>query len=228
MPAVIRKHQNNWYLRMNRYINSRVLEETRTQSLPNLAGASTKDGERFHLMMQQVGLGIPVDNLLATYPQLKKWVDTAFPYTQIPGSKRWNVDLSHEFNEVYLIENYDFIVSNDDKTIAVDWTISKPQDFDSLQESWKTQLRLFLLYENTGIKCEDISLVYLFVNSKVVYQCCYSSKQHEENKQKLNAIIAPVKSQVREDDALSKMHDDWLGGNINIQEYFNAIPEVEL
>lgn len=224
---------------MNQYINSQVLESKQVANVSKLAIAKPRrdseiDGSRFHLVMQQMGLGIPVDGLLAAHPQFRQWVNVAWTYTQIPGNKRWGVDLCHEFNGIYLIENYDFIVSNDDNTIAIDWTIGKPQDFDVVKESWKTQLRLFLLHENTGIECENISLIYLFVNSEAVYQCCYTTKQHEENKQKLGSIILPieelqVESQTKlQNDSLIIMHEDWLAGKINIQEYFNAIPEVEL
>lgn len=219
---------------MNQYINSRALEKDMRSTAIKSNSDGLTNGMQFHLVMQQVGLGIPVDGLLATYPQLKQWVDIAFPYTQIPGSKSWNVDLCHEFNGVYLIENYDFIVSNDDKTIAIDWTIGKPHDFQTVEQSWKTQLRLFLLHQNTGVQCENISLVYLKVNSKTIHQCCYSAEQHEENKQKLSGIITPVEEVQTESqsqvlhDPLVAMHEDWLASKIDIQEYFNAIPEVKL
>ena len=215
---------------MNQYINSHVLDKNQeVPSLPDtkLHRDKLMDGAQFHLVMRQMGLGIPVDELLATHPQFKRWVDAAFPYTQIPGNKRWNVDLCHKFNDVYLIENYDFIVSNDDKTIAINWTIGEPQD--TLEKLWKTQLRLFLLQENTGVKCENISLIYLFANSETMSQCCYSDRQHEENKQKLNTIIPPIKSQIQaKNDLVAEIHTGWLAGNVNTQEYLNAIPEVEL
>lgn len=211
---------------MTQYINSASLEgKTQSNFTPNTA--HIEDGKRFHLLMQQIGLGISVDNLLAEYPYLRKWVNTANKYTQIPGSKQWNVNLSHEFNRLYLIENYDFIVSNNDKVIAVDWTISKPQNFDDLQYSWKTQLRLFLLYATRNIPCENISLVYVFANCETVYQCLYSDKQHQENQQKLQLII-PDQSLEEENNSPLKVHEDWLAGNISTQEYIEAIPEVEI
>lgn len=212
---------------MNQYINSQTLDQKATSNLPNLTSTSINNGNQFHLVMQQIGLGIPVDNLLAQYPQLKKWVDTASQYLQIPGNKQWNVNLSHKFNQVYLIENYDFIATNDDKVTAIDWTISKPQQFNNLFQSWKTQLRLFLMHENTGIKCENISLIYIFVNDAASYQCCYSQKQHEENKEKLNVII-PQKTQQTSYDSLLKIHEDWLEKNITTTEYIDRIPEVEI
>lgn len=210
---------------MTQYINSASLEENiEPKFIPNTA--HIEDGKRFHLLMQQIGLGISVDNLLAEYPYLRKWVNTAKQYTQIPGSKQWNENLSQQFNGLYLIENYDFIVTNDDKIIAVDWTISKPQNFEDLQNSWKTQLRLFLLHEAKNIPCENISLVYVFANCETIYQCCYSDKQHQENKQKLELII-PAQSAEKDNSPL-KVHKDWLAGNISTQEYIEAIPEVEI
>ncbi|NJN07524.1 MAG: hypothetical protein HC815_05855 [Richelia sp. RM1_1_1] len=212
---------------MIEYINSQALEKVDTPKLPILNG-HIRDGNRFHLLMQQIGLGIPVDNLLAKYPHLRKWVDAAQMYTEIPGNKQWNINLSQKFNSVYLIENYDFIVSNDDKVVAIDWTISKPQDFEDLQSSWKTQLRLFLLHENFSVECENISFIYLFVNHAASYQYCYNSNQHEQNVQKLGEIIPTPSQDQKEDKPLLKVHQDWLVGNINTHEYIERIPEVEI
>lgn len=211
---------------MNQYINSQTLEGT-TTSLPTLTSSSTNNGNQFHLLMQQIGLGINVDNILAQHPQLKKWVDTASQYLQISGNKQWNVDLSYKFNEAYLIENYDFIATHEDRITAIDWTISKPKEFNNLFHSWKTQLRLFLIHENTGVKCENISLIYLFVNDAASYQCCYNQKQHQENKNKLSFII-PQQTQQTSCDSPLQIHKDWLAGNINTAEYINRIPEVEI
>ena len=211
---------------MVEYVNSTSLEEkNKSNFITNTA--HFEDAKRFHLLMQQIGLGIPIDNLLAEYPYFKKWIDTAKTYTQIPGDKQWNINLSHEFNGVYLIEHYDFIVNYNNKIIAVDWTISKPQNFEYLQSSWKTQLRLFLLHETKNIPCEDVSLVYIFANCGTVYQCCYTDKQHQKNWQALELII-PAQSSEKENNSLLKIHEDWLAGNISTQEYIERIPEVEI
>lgn len=213
---------------MNQYINSSVLENGQIATVPKPRQKSEIDGSRFHLIMQQVGLGIPVDGLLASNPQLKQWVDAALPYTQIPGDKQWGIELCHKINSIYLIENFDLIVSNQDKVIAVDWTIAKPQDFNLVKESWKTQLRLFLLHQTTGIPCENVSLVYLFVNKNATFQCCYNDKQHEENKQKLEDILIPNNDdqQTQIEVEARDLHSDWMAGKIDNKEYLDAIPEV--
>ncbi len=214
---------------MIQYIDSNVLENGQIATIPKPRQKSEIDGSRFHLIMQQVGLGIPVDGLLADNPQLKQWVDAALLYTQIPGDKQWGIELCHEINGIYLIESFDFIVSNEDKVIAIDWTITKPQDFNLVKESWKTQLRLFLLHQTTGITCENISLVYLFVNKNATFQCCYSDKQHEQNKQKIAEILTQNNDELQTEIEVEarNLHEDWKSGKIDIQEYFNAIPEVK-
>lgn len=213
---------------MNQYINSNVLENGRLCTIPKPRQKSEIDGSRFHLIMQQVGLGIPVDGLLATNPHLKEWVDAALPYTQIPGDKQWGIELCHEINDIYLIENFDLIVCSDEKIIAVDWTIAKPQDFNLVKESWKTQLRLFLLHQTTGVPCKNVSLVYLFVNKNATFQCCYSDKQHEENKQKLAKILITNNDEQETNIIVEArdLHNDWMAGKISNKEYLDAIPEV--
>lgn len=219
---------------MNKYFDSRALDQKRPKSVDKVMTSNVNvnsNSGKFHVVMQQLGLAIPIDEFIVAQPQIKKWADVAKQYINIPGNKRWNVDLSHEFNGAYLIENYDFIVSNNDKTIAIDWTIEKPSDFDELEKSWKTQLRLFLLHKNSSVKCEDVSLIYIFVDCGTIYQCCYDTEAHKENIRSLGAIIEPPTPVEVEDNTinpLSRLHEDWLAGKITVQEYFNAIPEIRL
>lgn len=209
-------------IRMVQYINADLLENN-NQVLPRI---KNRDGQKFHLLMQQLGLGIPIDSLLTEYPYLKKWVQTAQKYTQISGDKQWSVNLSQEFNGIYLTEYYDFIVGNNDKIIAIDWTINKPGKFEELKNSWKTQLKLFILHENNKIPCNNISLIYLFANQETTYQCCYSKEQHEGNRQKLELIL-PLQCKDKTNSPL-EIHNNWIAGNITTQEYLENIPEVEI
>lgn len=208
---------------MVQYINADSLEND-NQILPRI---KNQDGQKFHLLMQQLCLGIPIDSLLAEYPHLKKWVQIAQQYTQIPGDKQCSVNLSHEFNGVYLTEYYDFIVSNKDKILAIDWTIGKLEKFEELKNSWKTQLKLFILHENNKIRYNSISLIYLFANHETTYQCCYSEEQHKINKQKLE-LTFPVQFNNNKEVSPLGIHENWLKGNITTQEYIDNIPEVEI
>ncbi|MBW4632980.1 MAG: hypothetical protein KME30_14085 [Iphinoe sp. HA4291-MV1] len=56
-----------------------------------------KLGSEFHLIMQQIGLGLPVELFFKAYPQIDKWIEAAKPFLDIPGSKQWNTEAQYLF-----------------------------------------------------------------------------------------------------------------------------------
>ncbi|BDA76056.1 hypothetical protein CAL7716_102220 (plasmid) [Calothrix sp. PCC 7716] len=234
MNYVIRSYQNNRYERMNQYFNSDALKNKIPkhigQIMPNNIDISDINFQ-FNTVMKQLSFGMSVDSFIAEHP-IKEWVEFTSTYTNTQGNKYYNIDLSYQYsNEVYLIENYDFIIINNNSVTAFDWSTSKAQDTKWLENAWKTKLRLFLLPENFAIKCENISLLYLFPNSKETCQIWYSLKQHKANFKTIgstvnSAISKPVteKIPVMEN---QYYHTAWLT-ETSVKEDFDAIPEIQL
>lgn len=197
---------------------------------------SIKLGSQFNLIMTQIGLGLPVEPFLIQYPKIAEWVKLANPFLQLPGTKQWDAELQCFYKKQLLEANYDLIIYQDNQVIGIDWTIQKSSNFRYLENSFLTQLRLFLLRNRTQLAHEQVNLVYLFVNKPDIYQFTYSQNQHLAFKERLESILTQfAEEEVQEDiqhedeqSNLEMLHQKWLKGEITVKDYFDAIPEVEL
>lgn len=198
--------------------------------------------QQFHLIMQQIGMGLSVEPLLNNYPQLEEWVEKVQPIISTPAiAKSWNVSLQKLTNNNLLVAQYDLILEREERLIAIDWSVQhRPPSYQQLLESWQTQLRLFLLLENSSFAPEQIGISYLLVNSKSapIYHFAYSRQQHERFKQKLESILSKLPKTEKDvvPAALSEFERDpselnlekFLNGELTTQEYLATVPEVEI
>ncbi len=232
---------------MNRF-NHKSLEivEQNPECLPEnysdltIRSQSELAGSQFHLIMQQIGLGLPVKSFLKEYPQIANWVDKVKPFLNISGSKQWSAQLQYLYRQNLLYSEYDLIVYGENQVVGFDWTIQKPPKFEVLENKWQTQLRLFILHEQTRMPLEHISLVYLFVNTGSIYQFTYSKDKYLAFKERLEQTLAPFitdgknsSSSDSKRNSFSEItpqsaHDKWLAKEISTGEYLAAIPEVEI
>ncbi|KYC34672.1 hypothetical protein WA1_50620 [Scytonema hofmannii PCC 7110] len=229
---------------MNRF-NHKVLEIVEhnpecllsQHSYLNLRSQSEVAGNQFHLIMQQIGLGLPVEPFLKEYPQIANWVDRVKPFLDTPGSKQWKAQLQYLYHQNLLYSEYDLVVYGEHQVIGFDWSIQKPILFDTLENTWQTQLRLFLLHQETEMPLEQISLIYLFVNTGNLYQFTYSKDKHMAFFKRLEETLAPFVSET--ENCPSKQansthmtpqeaHAKWMVREISTEEYLAAIPEVEI
>ncbi|MHC5776031.1 hypothetical protein [Nostoc sp.] len=207
-----------------------------TKNYSNLTVKSESEvaGGQFHLVMQQIGLGLPVEPFLKEYPQINNWVDKVKPFLNILGNKQWSAQIQYLYHDILLYSECDLIIYGENQVVGFDWTIQKPLKFEILESKWQTQLRLFLLHEKTGMPLEQISLVYLFINTDSIYQFTYSEKKHLAFKERLEETLAPFIGDNNEKKHLAdkitpqEAHDKWLAREISTTEYLAAIPEVEL
>jgi hypothetical protein len=199
--------------------------------------------KQFHLIMQQIGMGLSVEPLLNNSPQLKAWVEKVQPIINTPAiAKSWNASLQKLISNNLLVAQYDLILEREERLIAIDWSVQhRPLSYQQLLKSWQTQLRLFLLLENSSFAPEQISISYLLFNTKSapIYHFEYSRQQHEEFQQKLKGILSKL-PETKGDvtlDALSEFDDDaacelkiekFLNGELTTQEYLATVPEVEI
>ncbi|MBD2772026.1 hypothetical protein [Iningainema tapete] len=203
-----------------------------------IRGNSEIAGSQFNLIMQQIGLGLPVEPFLKAYPQIANWVDKVKPFLNLPGSKQWNAELQYYYQSNIIYSQYDLVIYAENQVIGFDWTIQKPTKFEMLESRYQTQLRLFLLQQKTTLNYDAISLIYLFVNSDdfPIYQFTYSKARHTAFKERLERTLAPFTEQAGKetvsDKTLLEKHNENLQKlfrqEITGEEYLATIPEVEI
>ncbi|AFY91237.1 PD-(D/E)XK nuclease family protein [Chroococcidiopsis thermalis] len=236
-------------------IDYKLLEilETTPEKFPDLERASIYTpgfcervnvlSKQFHLIMQQIGMGLSVEPLLNNSPQIKEWVEKVQPIISIPAlAKSWNASLQKLISNNLLVAQYDLILEREERLIAIDWSVQhRPLSYQQLLKSWQTQLRLFLLLENSSFAPEQIGISYLLFNTKSapIYHFEYSRQQHEEFQQRLEGIfsklpkteknVSPAALSEFDDDAACKLNlKKFLNGELTTQEYLATVPEVEI
>jgi hypothetical protein len=184
-----------------------------------------------NLTLQQISMGLPLDSLFIEYPQVKKAATFAKPYIDIPGSKYWDEYLHLDYQNSRLRAKYDLIVYDDKKVTGIDWKTQIKINPQELEQSMKTQLKLFILRETTDLPPEQISLFYLNLETEKVCQFAYSSEKHS----KFQNIIRPILAEYAEnhndkaqEPDLQTIHQKWMNKEITTEEYLDTVPEVEI
>lgn len=165
-------------------------------------------GSRFHLLMQQRELGLPIESLVQEDPQLQHWM-TAFA-SAAPQILTSNTE--HQFRESehcrtlqvqdYLLTViYDLLIADDYSAQILDWkTYPKPQNKRKLEHNWQTRLYLYVLTETSDYSPEQISMTYWFVQSPVEMRhgksqhmtFTYNHTEHVKIRQKLNSLLSKL------------------------------------
>ena len=150
-------------------------------------------GNRFHLLMQQYELGLPVTELeltsevglveavqtfRATAPELFGDRSPASPPPASPPPAS-RPPISHsivfrqsehrrslELHGYLLTVIYDLIILDTEQAQILDWkTYPKPQNQQRLAQDWQTRLYRFVLVETSGYLPEQLSMTYWFVRT---------------------------------------------------------------
>lgn len=128
-------------------------------------------GSRFHLVMQQQELGLPliasehdqplyacVQAFMQAAPELFQ----AEPQVVRQSEHRRNLAL-HDY---LLTVVYDLLILRDSQAQILDWkTYQKPRQVDALRHHWQTKLYLFVLAETSHYLPEQLSMTYWFVQA---------------------------------------------------------------
>lgn len=152
-------------------------------------------GSRFHLLMQQRELGLPVESLVEEDAQLQHWVtalvNTATDVlTPAPQTFRESEHCRTLCFQGYLLTViYDLLIEGETSTQILDWkTYPLPTGKSRLANNWQTRLYLYVLAETSDYLPEQISMTYWFVKSQPRPQSLkftYSAAQHEKTRQDL-------------------------------------------
>ncbi len=157
-------------------------------------------GSRFHLLMQQRELGLPIESLVQE-DQLLQHTMSAFasaaPEILTPDINSQFRESEHcrtlQVQDYLLTVIYDLLIADYRTAQILDWkTYPKPQNKRKLEQNWQTRLYLYVLAQTSDYLPEQISMTYWFVQSDDKPQCIkftYSQAQHEKIGQKLNRLL---------------------------------------
>lgn len=159
-------------------------------------------GSRFHLLMQQRELGLPVESLVEEDPQLQHCVtalvntasDVLTPNPQTFRESEHCRTLN--FQGYVLTVIYDLLIEDETNAQIFDWkTYPLPQKKMWLAKDWQTRLYLFVLAETSDYLPEQISMVYWFVKSQPHPQSLsftYNRTKHEKTYQELSHLLTQL------------------------------------
>ncbi|WP_250121319.1 PD-(D/E)XK nuclease family protein [Chroococcidiopsis sp. CCMEE 29] len=161
-------------------------------------------GSRFHLLMQQRELGLPIESLVQEDKQLQRWM-TAFasaaPEILTPDTNSQTFRKSEhcrtlQVQDYLLTVIYDLLIADDRQAQILDWkTYSKPPNKRKLEQNWQTRLYLYVLAETSDYLPEQISMTYWFVQSEDKPQSLkftYNNAQHQQSGQRLNRLLSQL------------------------------------
>ena len=170
-------------------------------------------GSRFHQVMQQRELGLPVKSLVQQYPQILEWVtalDKAAP--EIFSPEAWGSPTSAptiesfrqaehwrtlHFKDYAFAVVYDLLIADEKSAAILDWkTYPRPQNRKWVAQNWQSRLYPFVLAETSNYLPEMISMTYWFVESKgqpteperLIFS--YNERQHQQTKRDLTRLLA--------------------------------------
>ncbi len=159
-------------------------------------------GSRFHLLMQQRELGLPVESLVEEDAQLHHWVtvlvnaasDVLTPDPQTFRESEHCRTLN--FQGYLLTVVYDLLIEDEKSAQILDWkTYPQPKNRQWLAQDWQIRLYLYVLTETSDYFPEQISMTYWFVKSQPRPQSLkftYDAAQHEKTRQDLTKLLTQL------------------------------------
>ncbi len=161
--------------------------------------SKTQLGSDFHLLMHQRELGLPIEPILARFPQLNTWmeaVDQKAPELFQPDSQTWR---ESEHVRTLAIDNYlftaiyDLLILQPEQADIIDWkTYPLPRYKKDLDLEWQTRLYLYLLAETSKYLPKQIAFTYWFIQSSPQpksVKISYTLKQHRQTQADLHALL---------------------------------------
>jgi hypothetical protein len=156
-------------------------------------------GSRFHLLMQQRELGLPVELLVEEDQELQHWVTALVDAAKdvlTPKSETFR-EAEHcrtlNFKGYILTVIYDLLIEDQNSAQILDWkTYPEPKDRQKLANDWQTRLYSFVLAETSDYQPEQITMSYWFVKSQPHPQSLkfpYNTAQHEQTRKDLTNLL---------------------------------------
>lgn len=174
-------------------------------------------GSRFHLLMQQWEMGLPIDPMLKEDEQLRRWfgafveaepniLGTIRAKSNSVGTAAQSVDeplyRQSEHLRTLAVEGhlltviYDLLILSQTHAQILDWkTYPKPRRSDRLAQNWQSRLYPFVLTETSEYAPDQISMIYWFFQAKgeatepQSLTLKYDRTKHEQTWQTLTQIL---------------------------------------
>lgn len=159
-------------------------------------------GSRFHLLMQQWEMELPIAALLQEDAQLKRWFNAfidASPKILTIGQidfRQSEHPRTLELEGHLLTVIYDLLILTATEAQILDWkTYPKPLRADQLAQNWQSRLYPFVLAETSQYRPEQISMTYWFFQSKgeatepQSLKLNYDTTKHEATRQDLTLLL---------------------------------------
>jgi hypothetical protein len=170
-------------------------------SLPNSEQQESMQwGSRFHLLMQQRELTLPIESLLTTDSELDsslKALIQAVPYL-LEQNDLWREAEHHRTliaGQFLLTVIYDLLIAKPEQAIILDWkTYRQPQNPTKLANNWQTRLYLYVLAKTSDYTPEQIQMTYWFVKSGKPKSLTfnYTQEQHQQTEQDLADLLGKL------------------------------------
>lgn len=165
-------------------------------------------GKRFHMLMQQVQLGLPVELLLSEETELGRCLEalrSAVPEISTITNQTFR-ETEHcrtlNISGYLLTVVYDLLILDDLDAQILDWkTYQSPQNPARLGKNWQTRLYPFVLAETSQYLPIQISMTYWFVQSQAScsskpepqsIKLAYSEAQHQRTKADLSNLLSQL------------------------------------
>jgi len=164
-------------------------------------------GKKFHLLMQQKEIGLPIQSIAETDTEIQRSV-TAFInttpelFTPSENSHPTFRQAEHPrtliFQDYLITVIYDLLIAETNQAQILDWkTYPRPKDHQSLAQNWQTRLYLYVLAETSNYLPEQISMTYWFVQLKgetmpQKSQFNYTQKDHEKTREDLTKNLSQL------------------------------------
>ncbi len=165
-------------------------------------------GTRFHLIMQQRELGLPIESLVGEDPQLQSCfaalqgaapeIFAAAGAGENPGFREAEHERILHFNGYLLTVRYDLLIADAKHAQILDWkTYPRPQNRQKLAANWQTRLYLYVLAETSDYLPKQISMTYWFVQSAgegvpvpQSLKFAYNATQHKKTLADLTRLLS--------------------------------------
>ncbi len=158
-------------------------------------------GSRFHLLMQQREMGLPINNFLQVDTRLQNWMtdfSNIAPEIFTPHLDNQTFRESEHYRTLQLGDYlltviYDLLIADQNQAQILDWkTYPQPSKPETLAQNWQTRLYMYVLAETSKYLLENISMTYWFVQSKGQtknIKFTYNEQQHQKTAQDLNQLL---------------------------------------
>jgi hypothetical protein len=156
-------------------------------------------GSRFHLLMQQRELTLPIESLLATDTELERSFTALIQAAPELTSTKPKIWREAEHCRTFRVDNflftviYDLLIAKTDEAVILDWkTYRKPLGIKQLKHNWQTRLYLYVLVETSAYEPKQVQMIYWFVKSGKPKSVTinYSQQEHQRTEQELTVLLA--------------------------------------